>query len=126
MKFSLPGQLRGPECKSVIQEAISLREELEPIFNELQPEHISELSICLRVNGSLGTFGPEGIESIELKNQIIECELVVGNHNWANLHAHEVSSILRPLVYQAINESLQRNGVSHKNDLFNGLLSSDT
>jgi len=126
MKLSIPGQLHGPECKSVITEAVALRKELEPVFAALDSEKVHELSVCLRVNGSLGEFGPEGLESIELRGKTIESELVIGNHNWASLQPDQISAVLRPLIHRAVAESLAKYRVHHPKGIFSGILQNGT
>jgi len=111
MIFSLPGQLRGPECKRVMQQAIVLRKKLEPWFASIDGGTVSELGIALRVDGSLGSFGPEGIESIVTEGGKIECDVVVANHGWADLSDEEIAVILRERVLEAIGTCLTRAGV---------------
>ena len=77
MKFTLPGQLKGPECKVVMAVAIKLRKLLEPLFKEVNSKAVKELCIILRVNGSLGSFGISGLENIEL-SKIPTALLAVG------------------------------------------------
>jgi hypothetical protein len=64
MKFTLPGQLKGPECRVVISQAIKLRKRLEPIFEKLHSGSLENMAIVLRVDGSLGSFGAESVENI--------------------------------------------------------------
>ena len=112
MKFSLPGQLSGPECKRVIQQAIALRKKLEPWFATVDGGTVSELGIALRVDGSLGSFGPEGIENIATEDGKIECDVVVADHGWADLSDDEIAVILRGRVLEAISTCLTRAGIT--------------
>ena len=116
MIFSLPGQLRGPECKRVMQQAIALRRRLEPWFATVDGGDISELGVALRVDGSLGSFGPEGIKNIVTRGGKIECDVVVANHGWSDLSDEEIALILRGRVLEAIGTCLTEAGVSFEPD----------
>lgn len=114
ISFALPGQLNGPECGQVMKEAIAIRKELEPRIGSLVHAEIENLTIILRVSGTLGGFGsPEGVESISRKGSEIECELIVKDHGWKSRDATEIRAILRPLVIEAVKASFEKYGVSH-------------
>lgn len=102
MKFLLPGQLNGPECRRVITLAVALRKRLEPWFATIKNSGISELGIALRVDGSLGSFGPEGVENITVRGGKIECDVVIADKGWADLDDSEITSILRERVIDGI------------------------
>ena len=102
MKFSLPGQLRGPECNRVMKQAIALGKKVEPWFYSIESNEVLELGIVLRVDGSLGSFGPEGIENIVLDNHKMECDVVIADRGWAKLDDGEIAAILREHVKEAI------------------------
>jgi len=116
MKFSLPGQLRGPECKRVIQQAIELRKKLEPWFESVEGGNVAELAIVLRVDGSLGSFGPEGIENIAIEGSTIECDVIIADQGWADCHDEDIASILRKRVLEAIGACLGTAGISYDTD----------
>jgi len=116
MIFSLPGQLRGPECQRVMQQANALRKKLEPWFSSIDGGNNSELGIALRVDGSLGSFGPEGIENIATEGGKIECDVVVANHGWAALSDEEIAVILRGRILEAISVCLTTAGVGFESD----------
>ena len=116
MLFSLPGQLRGPESKRVMQQAIALRKRLEPWFATVDGGAISELGVALRVDGSLGSFGPEGIENIVTKGGKIECDVVIANHGWADLTDEEIALILRARVLEAIGTCLTEASIPFEPD----------
>ena len=111
MRFSLPGQLRGPECGRVMQQAIALRGKLEPWFASVDGGDIVDLGIALRVDGSLGSFGPEGVENIKVAGGKIECDVVVADQGWAKLDDEEIALILQRRVLEAINSCLATIGV---------------
>ena len=113
MKFSLPGQLKGPECKRVIQQAIALRKRLEPWFESIDGGEVTELAIVLRVDGSLGSFGPEGVENIAVEGGSIECDVVVADQEWADRQDEKIASILRTRVLEAVGACLTTAGVSY-------------
>ena len=102
MQFSLPGQLRGPECTRVMQQAIALRKQLESWFEALANDDFDELAIILRVDGSLGSFGPEGVENITIADGAIDCEVVIADQDWANLTEEEIALILKDRVLGAV------------------------
>ena len=107
MEFKLPGQLRGPECKVVMREAIAVRRSLEPWFDRQHSDSFSKLTIILRVDGSLGSFGPPGVENINLSKGEIECDLVIADHDWGNLSREQVSSVIRKQVVGAIHHCFE-------------------
>ena len=93
MEFSLPGQLRGPECKRVMQQAIVLRKNLEPWFGSIESNDIQELCIVLRVDGSLGSFGVEGVENVLIDDGTLACDVVIADHkvgqSWMTLKSQQ-------------------------------------
>lgn len=102
MVIKLPGQLRGPECRSVVTQLVNLRKNLEPIFQDYDYESLQEIAIVFRIDGSLGSFGKDGIENIKLSSGSIECDAVVKDHGWADLNESEIREILKPVLLQAI------------------------
>ncbi|MEW6984621.1 hypothetical protein AAD001_18485 [Colwelliaceae bacterium 6471] len=102
MKFSLPAQLKGPECKNVMLQAISIRKKLEPVFFNIEFDSVNEISIILRVDGSLGSFGMEGIENFELTNGICTCDVVIRDLNWVKQQEEQISKILKLKILEAI------------------------
>jgi len=116
MRFSLPGQLRGPECNRVMQQAIALRKMLEPRFADIDGGSIVELGIALRVDGSLGSFGQEGVENIAVEDGKIECDVVIADQGWAELGDADIATILKYRVLDAVNICFATVGVSYDAD----------
>lgn len=116
MKFSLPGQLKGPECRRVVTQAVALRKRLEPWFAAIENCNVSELGIAIRVDGSLGSFGPEGVENITLRGGRVECDVVIADKGWADLDDNEISSILRERVIDGIVVCFERIEISIDQD----------
>lgn len=112
MRFSLPGQLRGPECKRVMQQAIALRKRLEPWFASVDGGQYSELGVALRVDGSLGSFGAEGVENIVIGNDKIECDVVVADQGWESMSDGDIFSVLQSRVFDAIDACLKAAGIT--------------
>ena len=104
MRFTLPGQLRGPECREVMKQATALRKTLEPLLENCTSENITDLAIVLRVDGSLGSFGSEGVENIELNEGKICCDLVIRDHGWKDRGPSEIRDILKKGVLDAVTE----------------------
>ena len=102
MKFSLPGQLKGPECKNVITQSIYIRKKLEMVFLGMKFNLVNEISIILRIDGSLGSFGTEGIENFRLANGICTCDVVIKNLDWGNLTNEKITEILKLRIHSAI------------------------
>ena len=102
MKFSLPAQLKGPECKDVIVQAIALRKVLEPIFADIEIDSVSEIVVILRIDGSLGSFGPEAIENFKLSKGVLECDVVIRNYGWGSLKDAQIFEIIKLKVHEAI------------------------
>lgn len=116
MRFSLPGQLRGPECNRVGQHAIILRRKLEAWFENFDGGNVTELTIILRVDGSLGSFGPEGVENIAIEKGEIECDVVIADQGWADLQDDEIAIILKDRVLEAVDTCFATVGVSYDAD----------
>jgi len=116
MRFSLPGQLSGPECKTVMAQAIALRRTLEPWFAGLDEGNIVELGIALRVDGSLGSFGPEGVENVTVKDRKLECDVTIADQDWAALGDEEIATILVSRVLEAVHTCFATVGVSYDAD----------
>ena len=116
MRFSLPGQFRGPECDRVGQQAVVLRKKLEPRFADIDGGSIVELGVALRVDGSLGSFGPEGVENIAVKDGKIECDVVIPDQGWADLGDEEIATILKYRVLEAVDTCFAAVGVSYDAD----------
>ncbi|MGI9425178.1 MAG: hypothetical protein ACR2PA_18425, partial [Hyphomicrobiaceae bacterium] len=111
-----PGQLRGPECKRVMQQAIVLRKKLEPWFGSIDSNDIQELCIILRVDGSLGSFGEEGVESVLIDDGTLECDVVIADRGWSELDDAEIAAVLREHVFEAISICFERCGISFDAD----------
>lgn len=102
MIFSLLGQLKGPECRRVITQAVALRRLLEPFFHAKSNDQVKKVTITLRVGGSLGSFGPEGVENIQLDGKELVCDLVVADMGWDGLNERQIIGILRQRISGAI------------------------
>lgn len=113
MRFTLPGQLRGPECRSVMKQAITLRKKLEPWFALLNGGDIVELGVALRIDGSLGTFGPEGVENVVVDGGKIQCDVVVADQGWSDLSDEAIMTLLRHRVLDAVHACLEVGGVTY-------------
>ncbi len=111
MDFVLPGQLRGPECLRVVRQAVELRRALEPWFQALSEERVGRLTVVLRVDGSLGSFGSPGIENIEIDGGDLSCDLVVSDARWETLNDREIQEILRTQVLKAIDICFRHAGI---------------
>ena len=69
---------------------------------------MQELSVILRIDGSLGSFGPSGIENIANKSGCVECDLVIEDLDWGALSDLEIYGIIRVRVIDAVCDVLQR------------------
>jgi hypothetical protein len=99
-----------------MQQAIALRKRLEPWFASVDGGRISELGVALRVDGSLGSFGPEGIENIVTEGGKIECDVVVADHGWAELSDADILFLLRERVLEGISACLKAEAVTFDPD----------
>jgi hypothetical protein len=124
MKFSLPGQLKGPECRRVITEAVALRQSLEPWFESQPSDQVKKLTVVLRVNGSLGSFGPAGVENIELAEGDLSCDLVVADPGWDGLGEGQIRELLGLRVLEAIDACFLAQKVAYHKDELAKLLGS--
>lgn len=111
MKFELPGQLRGPECRRVISRAIALRRRLEPWFASITHQNVDKLSIVLRIDGSLGTFGPPGVEDVAGDGGTLACDLVIEDFDWDAAPDNRIDSILAERVIDAIAKCFRHIGL---------------
>jgi len=84
-----------------------------PWFAGLHSDSISKLTIILRVDGSLGSFGPPGVENIKLSNGEIQCDLVIADHGWGRLSSEKLSSVIRKQVLNAIHRCFTMFDVEH-------------
>lgn len=107
MHFELPGQLKGAECRRVMTQAIALRRKLEPWFADLSNPSIDKLSIVLRVDGSIGSFGRPGVENIHDDSGTIVCDLVIEDLGWEDLSDSDIYGILVDRVIDAAEMSLR-------------------
>ncbi|MFT3880648.1 MAG: hypothetical protein QM703_13415 [Gemmatales bacterium] len=118
MHFSLPGQLRGPECRRVIGHAIALRRLLESWFAAQTNDQVDSFTIILRIDGSLGSFGPAGIENVELDGRKLSCDLVIADPDWDRLDEQQIRDLLKEEVIQATVYCFQLQGIIyHKQEL---------
>jgi hypothetical protein len=108
MKFSLPGQFRGPECRSVGSTAINIRNKINELFKDVNDDNISELIIILRIDGSLGSFGKPGVENFANNAGVVECDLVITAQKWDELSDEKIESILLPKVKNAFKECVEK------------------
>jgi hypothetical protein len=106
VNLELPGQMRGPECHRVMRQAIALRKEMEPWFGALPQGSISKLVVILRIDGSLGTFGPSGVENVKRDGTEIQCDLVISDPGWGQLSEGEIRELLLREVSCAIDACL--------------------
>ena len=111
MKLELPGQFKGPECRRLIPSLRLLRSRLEPWFESLQSDGISKIAIVLRADGSLGSFGPSGIENVDASENVVSCDLVVADHGWGELADERIFDILSEPVLDAIAECMTTVGI---------------
>ncbi len=101
-----------------MRQAIALRESLEPWFAVIDAGNIAELGIALRVDGTLGSFGPEGVENIVVKAGKIECDVIIADQGWAALGDEEIATILKHRVLEAVNICFTTVGISYDADTF--------
>jgi hypothetical protein len=86
----------------VAAHAVELHRVLEPWFRALPNEPVARLTIALRVDGSLGSFGPPGVENIDLDGRALSCDLVVPDPRWETLGDREIREFLRRQIVCAI------------------------
>jgi hypothetical protein len=111
--FSLPGQLRGPECRRVAAQGVKLRKVLAPWVSTLRSDLFNEIAVVLRVGGSLGSFEPAGVENVGLSGTVLSCDLAIPDKDWANVSDEAISAILRDQVCLAIHKCLDEYEISH-------------
>ena len=102
-----------------MQQAILLRKKLEPWFGAIESEEIHELGIVLRVDGSLGSFGAEGVENVLIDNGKLECDVVIADKGWSELDDGEIAAVLRERVFEAISICFERCGIMFDPDELN-------
>ena len=72
------------------------------VFLGMKFNLVNEISIILRIDGSLGSFGTEGIENFRLANGICTCDVVIKNLDWGNLTNEKITEILKLRIHSAI------------------------
>ena len=87
-------------------QAIALHRKLEPWFADLSNRFIN-LSIVLRVDGSIDSFGRPGVESIHDDSGTIVCDLVIEDLGWDDLSDTGIYRILVDRVLDAVGMYLQ-------------------
>lgn len=90
-----------------------MRKTLEPLFSGVDGGNIAELGVALRVDGSLGSFGPDGVENIAVIDGKIECDVVIADQGWAALDDEEIATILKHRVLGAVNICFATVGISY-------------
>ncbi len=85
-----------------MSQAVALRRQLEPILNEIPSDTVKELVIVLRVDGSLGSFGSESIENIELSAKRLSCDVVIRDFGWDNIEEAEIAKLLESRVHNGV------------------------
>ncbi len=96
-----------------MSQAIRLRRRLEPWFAGLPSEPIRSLTIVLRIDGSLGSFGPPGIENLRLGAGAIECDLVIEDLGWKQVQEAQLATLLSERVTHAIAHCLEQAEVAY-------------
>ncbi len=113
MKFALPGQLKGSECRAVIKHAIALRSLLEPWFASVSDERVDSFVIVLRFDGSLGSFGVAGTENVVIVGRVLQCDLVINDHSWGNLSNDQIGKILQDEVLLCVEQCFDKYHVAY-------------
>jgi hypothetical protein len=111
MKLKILGQLRAPDAKCVAQVAMRIRKEYEARFASLENGQVNTVAPVLRIGGSIGTFGADAIENVEVKNGTAECDVVVVPRNWKEMHADEIHALLKPRLQEAFCLLLKQAGI---------------
>lgn len=112
MQFELPGQLKGPECRRVISQAIALRRRLEPFFRGIGSTGIDKFTIVLRIDGTLGSFGQSGVENIHTDSKNVSCDLLIEDLGWDNLSDDEIYLVLTERVAKTASLCLQQSDLT--------------
>ena len=112
MLLEIPGQMRGPECRSVAKGAVVFRKSLESTLASVETSAVSRVCIILRVAGSLGDFGPDMISSPTVDGDTVECEVVLSDRGWAALSPEDILVILSPPIREALRRCLNEVGVA--------------
>ncbi|WP_038165353.1 hypothetical protein [Verrucomicrobium sp. BvORR106] len=110
MKLEIPGQLRGSDTRVVMRVLIQLRREWEGTLASLECNAIHLISPIARVGGILGTFGPDGLENIKVESGEAECDVVIAPRDWNSMTEEEVTSVVRPMLLEAIAALLAKAG----------------
>ena len=101
MELEIPGQLKGPECRRVITQAVELRRELEAALRDVDGGPCTKLSLLLRVGGSLGSFG-ETIHDPTLKRGLAICEIEIPDADWAQRSDAEIRDVVAKRLLEGL------------------------
>ena len=118
MQFELPAQLRGPECGRMVPLIVRLRKELEPQLAALEKNSLTSICPILRIGGSLGSFGDDGIEYLKVDAGEAGCDVVIKPRLWDSWSDEQIYTELRKRVTEALQTMLEEAGVPHSPCLF--------
>ncbi len=122
MKFALPGQLKGTECRAVIKQAIALRGLLEPWFASVSDERFDSFVIVLRVDGSLGSFGEAGTENVGIEGRVLQSDLIIKDHSWGNLSDEQIGKILRDEILLTVEQCFEEYHVAYDRSMLRTII----
>ena len=70
-----------------------------------------KISPILRVGGSLGSFGEEGLEHIAVDTKGLECDVVIAPREWDSMNEDVIYLLVRARVVEACSVLLREAGV---------------
>ena len=111
MRFELPGQFRGPECEALLPVCRRIKTELQPSFDALGTQDLLAISPILRVGGSLGTFGEDSIEQVQIRLKEAQCDVVIAARDWTKMSSDDLYDLIRRRVVAASVTMLEAAGV---------------
>ena len=102
MKLEIPGQCKGRDAGLTMKSLVQIRKEFESLFDTMSTTTLKEITVILRVDGELGSFGEAGIENVVIKNKKAECDLVISAQNWNEMSENQIYTLLKPRIIDSL------------------------
>ena len=123
--ITIGAQARGPKDGNIGKLKVDLYHLFQKHCDKTYCPAIDEFALVLRINGALGTFGPEAIERIRhsRKKRYITVDIVIPMERWQGLPTPELKQYLAGQIRESLAmcaARLLKNGETVNKDLLLG------